>query len=194
MELKPYWKWRGQLSTHKNLLLYGACIVIPLSMQQEILQKLPEGHQGIQRCRLWAKTSVWWPDISKQINDVIERCSICVRESSPRREPLIPSKLPDYPWQKIGTDLFYLKRSNYILVIDYFSRFAEVIKLKSTSSQAIIDALQSIFSCYGIPEVVISDNGPQYSSNEFDAFAKKYHFHHITSSPVMDKWSVQCIL
>ena len=68
-------------------------------MQQEILQKLHQSHQGIQRCHLCAKTSVRWPGISKQISDAIERCSICVREFSNRREPLIPSKLPDYPWQ-----------------------------------------------------------------------------------------------
>ena len=99
-ELKPYWKCTGQLTTHSNLLLYGTRIVIPLSMQQEILQKLHEGHQGIQRCHLRAKISVWWPGISKQINDLIERCSVCVRESSPRIEPLIPSKFPDYLRQK----------------------------------------------------------------------------------------------
>ena len=64
-ELKPYWKWKGQLTTHNNLLLYGIRIVIPLSMQQEILGKLHEGHQGIQRCHLRAKISVWWPGISK---------------------------------------------------------------------------------------------------------------------------------
>ena len=183
-ELKPYWKCRGQLTTHNNLLLYGIRIVIPFSMQQEILQKLHEGHQGIQRCRLRAKISVWWPGISKQINDLIERCSVCVRESSPRRELLIPSKLPDYPWQKIGTDLFYMKSFNYILIIDYFSRFIEVIRLKSTTSRAIIEALKSVFSRYGIPETIMSDNGPQYSSNEFKVFAKKYNFSHVTSSPL----------
>ena len=59
-----------------------------------------------------------------------------------------------------------------------------MIKLKSTTAQAIIEALQSVFSCYGIPETVISDNSLQYSSNEFDTFAKKYNFHHITSSPL----------
>ena len=59
-----------------------------------------------------------------------------------------------------------------------------MIKLKSTTSQAILEALQSVFFHHGIPESVISDNGPQYSSNEFDAFAKKYNFNHINSSPL----------
>ena len=58
LQLKPYWKWQGQLSTHNKLLLYGTRIVIPLSMQPEILHKLHNGHQGIQRCRLRPKTSV----------------------------------------------------------------------------------------------------------------------------------------
>ena len=53
--------------------------------------------------------------------------------------------------------------SNYILIIEYFSRFIEVIKLKSITSRAIIEALKSVFSCYGIPEVIMRDNGPPMS-------------------------------
>ena len=64
----------------------------------------------------------------------------CVTEASHRREPLIPLKLPDYPWQKVGTNLFYLKKS---LIICYFSRFIKATKL------TIIEALQS---CWGKPE------------------------------------------
>ena len=115
-------------------------------------------------------------------DSIYSACIMSQRDSSPTREPLIPSKLPDHPLQKIGTDLFYLKKSNYILIIDYYSRYIEVIKLKSTTSQAIIKALQSIFSHHGIPETVVSDNGPQYSSNEFDTFVKRYNFIHTTSS------------
>ena len=91
---------------------------------------------------------VWY---IKAINsDLIERYRVCIRESSPRREPIIPSKFPDYPWQKIGTDLFHMKRSNYIFIISYFSRFITVIKLKSTTSRgrAIIEAFKSVFSHY----------------------------------------------
>ena len=68
-----------------------------------------------------------------------------------------------------------MKSSNYILINDYFSRFIEVIKLKSTISEAIIEALKSVFFLYGILEITMSDNGPQYSSNEFKVFAKKYN-------------------
>ena len=80
-------------------------------------------------------------------------------------------------------DLFELNQSHYIVVVDYFSRYPEVIKLSSTTSSSVIAALKSIFARHGIPETLRSDNGPQYSSQEFAQFAETYGFNHVTSSP-----------
>ena len=93
------------------------------------------------------------------------------------------SELPKYPWQVVGKDLFELNKSNYLLVVDYFSKYPEVLQLKSTTSVSVISALKSVFSRHGIPEVVRSDNGPQYSSAEFMSFASSYGFQHLASSP-----------
>ena len=78
---------------------------------------------------------------------------------------------------------FELNRLNYLLVVDYFSRYPEVIQLTSTTSASVISALKSVFARHGIPEIVRSDNGPQYSSSEFGSFASSYGFQHLTSSP-----------
>ena len=67
------------------------------------------------------------------------------------------SQLPEYPWQTVGTDLFEI---HYLLIVDYFSRYPEVIQLTSTTSTAVIRTLKSVFSRHGIPETVRSDNGP----------------------------------
>ena len=75
------------------------------------------------------------------------------------------------------------KNSHYLLVIDYFSRYIEVAKLSSESSANVITHMKSIFARHGIPQEVISDNGPQYSSREFAKFSKEYGFVHRTSSP-----------
>ena len=88
-----------------------------------------------------------------------------------------------YPWQKLGSDLFTLKGENYLLVTDYFSRYPEAIQLRTTTSQGIIAAPKSIFSRHGIPQTLVSDNGPQYSSQEFAEFATLYGFQHTNSSP-----------
>ena len=184
-DLRPYWKARGELTVDKNnLLLYGKRIVVPKSLQRQTLEKIHTGHQGVQRCRLRVNTSVWWPGISHEVENMVKQCPTCARDFKPRKEPMIPTELSEYPWQKIETDLFHSKKATYLLVVDYFSRYPEIQKLSTTTSQSIIEALKRIFSRFGIPETVISDNGPQYSSHEFTEFAKAYDFDHVTSSPL----------
>ena len=145
--------------------------------------KLHVGHQGMVRCRLRAKSSVWWPGLYSQIKDFIKNCHECARDYKPHKEPLIPTSLPDYPWQQVATDLFTLKGAEYLIVVDYFSRYPEVTQLRTTTSPVVINALKSVFARHGIPEILRSDNGPQFSSSEFANFADDYQFCHITSSP-----------
>ena len=129
------------------------------------------------------RSSVWWPGVTSQVKQFVENCRECAKVARPRREPLLPTPLPDYPWQVVGSDLFELKGEHYLLTVDYFSRYPEVIKLSSTTSSNIIALLKTIFARHGIPEVLRTDNGPQYVAKEFAVFAKAYGFQHITSSP-----------
>ena len=116
------------------------------------------------------------------------RIASTVKERVPPKEPLLPTSLPTslpaYPWQRIGTDLFQVNNKTYLIAVDFFSRYPEVITLSSTTSKSIIMALKTLFARHGIPETVVSgDNGPQYSSEEFKQFAEEYNFTHSTSSP-----------
>ena len=104
--IKPYWKFQGDFSLHGNLLLYQDCVTIPQKLQEKILHKLHQGHQGIQRCHLRAKSSVWWLNISRDINNFIQQCPECMKILTPLREPLITSPLPSHPWEKVASDLF----------------------------------------------------------------------------------------
>ena len=99
------------------------------------------------------------------------------------REPLMSTPLPKHPWERVAADVLQLNSSTYLLVVDYFSRYPEVIKLNSTTSKAVISSLKSIFSCHGVPSVLMSDNGPQFDSSEMKEFANTYAFQHITSFP-----------
>ena len=144
--IRPYWEVRGELTLHDDLLLYNTRVVVPASLQKETLAKLHHGHQGIDRCRQQARISVWWPGISKQIKECDKKCQHCAKLNRPRKEPLIPSALPVYPWQKVGADLFVFDRATYIVIVDYFSRYPEVIKLTSITSQSIIAALKTTFA------------------------------------------------
>ena len=98
-------------------------------------------------------------------------------------EPLRPTVPPSFPWQKIGTDLFEFQEEHYLLSVCYRSKFLEVTKMESLRSSVVIEELKRQFGVHGIPAEVVSDNGPQFSSSEFQEFAKEYSFKHVTSSP-----------
>ena len=159
-DIKPYWTIRNELSICEGLLLRDNRIVVPTTMQTDVLQRLHDGHQGLVKCNLRARNSVWWPGIKT----TIQQCHTCSKTFQARSEPLLPSQLPLHPWEKVGLDLFQLKGTTYLLVIDYFSRYIEVRKLSSTTSKGTISALKEIFGTHGMPDVFLSDNGPQYSS------------------------------
>ena len=182
--LKPYWSARGELTTAHGILLKSTRVVVPSAMKLQVLDKIHEGHQGIVKCRERAKTSVWWPGLSREVQDMVENCKVCAKHRQQRAEPLMPTLFPERPWQMIGTDLFELDKLNYLIVVDYFSRYIEVAAMqKTTKSHEVIRALKAIFARHGIPEEVRSDNGPQYASAEFTHFAKEWGFKHTTSSP-----------
>ena len=131
-----------------------------------------------------ARVSVWWLNISKEIQQMINDCLTCAKDITyHHKEPLMPSPLPDYPWQIIGSDLFEVNGSQYLLIVDYFSRFPEVVPMHSTTSTALISVFKSVFARFGIPEILRSDNGTQFTSAEMTEFTSSYGIQHITSSP-----------
>jgi len=152
-------------------------------MREEVLNKVHTGHQGIQRCCLRISTAIWWPGVSKDIEQFIKSCPTCQKTTVPHTEPLLQPPLPRYPWERVAADLFQLKGKSYLLVVDYFSRYVEVQTMTSTTAASIVTALKAIFSCHGIPAIFMSDNGPQFVAQEMKEFAELYGFEHITSSP-----------
>ena len=181
--LRPYYQVAAELTVEKGLIMRGSRVVIPASLRVSMLDKLHAGHQGIVKCRERAKQSVWWPGLSRQLEELVKSCPDCCKDSVPRSEPLIPSKLPELPWQRVGSDLFEFNKCTYLLIVDYFSRWIEIAKLNRLTSEEIILHTRSIFARHGIPEIVVTDNGPQYSSELYEKFAQQYGFEHITSSP-----------
>ena len=119
-----------------------------------------------------------------QLSDMIKKCTVCA-ENRPanRSELLIPSKLPDRPWQVVASDLFELKNKQYIVIVDKYSRWIEMKQLHLVKAVSVIKTMKEIFAVHGIPEVVQSDNGPQYTSLEYKDFAKTWGFEITTSSP-----------
>ena len=181
--VRPYYPVSAEISVENGLLLRGSRIIIPASMRLSILDKIHTGHQGITKCRERARQSVWWPGLSRQLEELVKNCPECIKSQKQRAQPLVSSSFPDLPWQKVATDLFEWKQENYLLIVDYYSRYIEIALLKRTTEEEVIRHTKSIFARHSIPEVIVSDNGPQYSSEVFRQFATDYQFQHVTSSP-----------
>ena len=181
--LKLYFSVAGELSEVDGLLMRGSRIVIPSPLRQEMLGKIHGSHQGITKCRERARQSVWWPGMSSELKDLVENCPECCKAQQQRAQPLMSSTLPKLPWQRVATDLFEWKQKILLLITDYYSRYIEIARLNQATAEEVVNHTKSIFARHGIPEVVVSDNGPQYTSDLYAEFARNYQFQHLTSSP-----------
>ena len=182
--LKPYFSFRDEICYHDGALLKGQRLIIPSKMRAEIKSIPHQGHIGISRTKSNARNSVYWPNINVEIVDMISNCSTCTdNRNSQQRETLIPHVKPDLPWEKVGIDLFTLFNKDYVLIVDYYSKFFEISKIPDKESPTVITHLKSIFSRQGIPKEVISDKGPEFSSSSFSAFAQQWDFKHNPSRP-----------
>ena len=142
------------------------------ALRLEMPNRIQEGHQGVTKCRERAKRALWWPGLSRQIEDLVNHFRKCTEWRSAKNQQEKTNYSKRSPGQTVGTDICYVKKRRYLIVVDYFSNFIEVNYLASLASSETIRALKSVFARHGIPEVVRSDNGPHYDSAEFAKFVK----------------------
>ena len=146
----------------------GNRIILPEKLWEHTVKLAHEGHQGIVRTKSRLREKVWWPNIDKQVESFIKACYPCqLVARQPRPEPMISTQLPEGPWVDIAIDLLEIPGGNHLLVvIDYFSRWPEVISVPKTDAHNIIKSMESIFQTHGLPESVRSDNGQPFASAE----------------------------
>ena len=148
-----------------------------------MLQYIHEGHQGRERCLLRARNTVFWPRISYDIQELIERCIICQEHGKSQPIIGITQEIPPFPWHTLATDIFYWKHMDFLIVADVFSKYFLVRKLTNSSSAAVCAEIATIVTELGLPHVIRSDNGPCYNSKEFQQMLRRYNITHQTSSP-----------
>lgn len=183
--LKPYFTKRNELSIEEGCLYRGIRVIVPTKLRNKILQELHKGHQGMVRMKALARSHVWWPTIDTQLEESVKSCSSCQESrNAPAKAPLHPWEWPMSPWQRIHIDFAGPIDGRMLLVIiDAHSKWPEICVMKSTTASSTVNELRQVFSRYGLPQQVVSDNGPQFIAEEFEQFLRNNGVKHIRSAP-----------
>ncbi|XP_035676225.1 uncharacterized protein K02A2.6-like [Branchiostoma floridae] len=137
--IHEYWTIRDDISVEDGVLLAGSRMIIPKSMRAEVLEMIHQGHLGIEKCILRAKSAVYWPGMYKQIEKAVAACPTCQKhKNSQQKEEMMPTEIPSRPWQTVGMDLFTTNDQWFLLLVDYYSKFPFVKSLANlkASTQA----------------------------------------------------------
>ena len=177
--LKPYYYRRVELSIENDCILWGARVVIPPRFCKQLLNELHLEHQGITRKKAFARSSLWWPKLDSDIESLISSCLVCKAvQPEPPKAPLHPWSYATRPWERIHIDYAEKKGRYYLIVVDSYSKWLEVFSMNSMTARKTIERLRSLFARYRLPEILVSDNGGQFTSEEFSKFLKKNGIRH----------------
>ena len=152
-----------------DCLLLGSRVVVPSALHEAVLRELHESHQGVSRMKALARSHVWWPGIDKDIEALAKSCPNCLEvKSAPPGVILHPWVWPSRPWSRVHIDFVGpIFGKMYFVLMDAHSKWPEAWEMASTSSTKTIAVLNHLFSCYGFPDQVVLDNGPQFTSRVF---------------------------
>ena len=184
VSIREYFAYRDELAVHNGIVYRGDRVVIPRAMRAEMLQRIHSSHQGIEASVRRGKDTLFWPGMHSEIKDTVQNCGVCAENASAQvKEPLQPLQISKRPWQMVAMDLCQISKKDYLITVDMYSDFFEVDRMKETNAKAIIQACKANFARHGIPEMVMSDKGPQFANAEFRQFTREWEFVHKTSSP-----------
>ena len=184
-QLKPYWCRKTELSLHDDCVLWGSRVIIPPPGREVVLGELHAGHPGISRMKTLARMFVWWPGMDGDIVKTVQSCHICQQyRPAPPPAPLQPWKWPSHPWSRLHLDYAgpFLGHM-FLVVVDAHLKWLEVFQMPAATSRATIQQLRALFAQFGLPQTIVTDNGPCFSSEEFTLFLKNNGILHLKSAP-----------
>ena len=184
-DFKQLHQRRASLAVVNRCLMFADSVIIPPPLRNRILKQFHSGHPAISRMKSIARSYVYWPRMDTDIEKLVKSCRNCQQASKnpPKQEP-VPWPQTNSPWTRVHIDFGGpMNGVTYLIVIDSHSQWPEVISLTSATTTATIAALRRIFSQHGLPEIVVSDNGTQFSSAQFNDFCQQHCIKHIFSPP-----------
>ena len=174
----PQKEW--EFTVEGKCLLWGTQVVVLRKLQNRVRVRVASGCTNS-----IARSYIWWPGMDTNIEELVVACEICRSvKCAPLVAPMHPWVWPEKPWQRVHAD-FAGPFCGWIilLLVDAHSKWPEMVELSSTTSERTINALRSLFAVYGLPEQLVTDNGPQFTSTELGEFTQQSGIKHIYMAP-----------
>lgn len=183
-ELKPFCMRKDQLSTDQGCVLSGSRVIIPPKFRRRLLSDVHDGHPGITRMKALARSFLWWPGLDEETEIYVSQCAVCETTlNRPAAAPLHPWSWATTSWERIHVDFAEINKQHYLVVVDVYSKWIEVLPTQLTTTEKTAHLLRNLFASYGLPKVLVSDNGPPFTSTEFEQFLKTNGVRHVLTPP-----------
>ncbi len=169
----PYQHLNGELGIENGCIIRGIRTLIPKKLQSKILDELHSGHFGICKMKELAQQYCYWRNIDADIEERVKNCTSCQNKLANPKQVHHFWEYTSRPWSRLHIDFAEFNKVNFLVVIDSYSKWLEVVKMSSTTASATIRALKELFAIFGLPSVIVSDNGSQFHSEEFSKFLKR---------------------
>ena len=184
LSLVEYSNVKDDLSLHNDIVLYRNRILIPVDLRCKVLTHLHNGHNGINAMKAEARNWVWWPKIDQDLAEMTKNCSICFKNY--KQPPANTLSWPNTgkPWSRLHMDYAGpIDGKYFLIVVDSYSKFLDVQFSSTATSAVTINHLRRVFSNFGLPDMIVSDNAPNFVSQEMEMFLKKNCIKHVCPAP-----------
>ncbi|XP_029139135.1 uncharacterized protein K02A2.6-like, partial [Protobothrops mucrosquamatus] len=166
-------------------ILWGSRVIVPSSFRPRVLESLHEGHPGIVRMKALTRSYLWWPGLNKAIEAQVHGCIMCQQSRLEMPQaPVHQWEDTHTPWSRIHIDFAGpFQGQLFLIMVDSHSKWLEVAPVPNMTTSRTIQKLCRIFATHGLPDILVSDNGAQFTASEFQSFLRTNLIRHTMLAP-----------
>ncbi|XP_058456616.1 uncharacterized protein K02A2.6-like [Malaya genurostris] len=174
-----------EFALQQGCIMRGIRVYVPPELRPNVLKELHSTHFGTTRLKSLARGYVWWERIDKDIEELVRNCASCqMTRPEAAKVPLHCWETPKEPFERVHVDFAGPFMGTYFIVfVDAYTKWPEVKILRDITTSTTIHACREFFAAYGIPAVLVSDHGVQFTSAEFQKFLKLNGIFHKMGAP-----------
>lgn len=184
-EVSIFYNRKDEITSKRGCLFWGYRIIVPTSLRKSILTELHKSHFGIVCMKQIARSYFWWPNLDSDIENITKNCMTCLNNhKNPPKSQLKPWPVPPSTWYRIHADFlgpFYNKM--YLVIVDGFLKWPEAFEMANITANRTIEVLKNVFSRFGFPVHLVTDNAPTFTCAEFQNYCKITGIKHTFSPP-----------